>query len=62
MIRININVKFDGSTHSHNEWVDDNYIASRQNPAFLTLVKDVCVKSGFKERDKVKATVYFTEL
>lgn len=62
MIRINIQVKLDGSTYTHNEFVEDNYIASRQNPQFLELVKSICDKSGFEVFDKVKATVYFAEL
>ena len=62
MIRINIQVKLDGSTHTHNEFVADNYIASRQNPQFLELIESVCKKSGFETFDKVKATVYFTDL
>lgn len=62
MIRINIQVKLDGSTYTHNEFVEDNYIASRQNPHFLALIKSVCDKSGFEALDKVKATVYFADL
>jgi hypothetical protein len=68
MIRINIQVKHEGSSHGHNEWVEDNYIASKQNPEFMQLIYNVCKDSGFSKRegfskyDKVKATVYFTEL
>jgi len=62
MIKIRIKVKSEGTTHTKLEFVEDNYIASRQNPNFLELVEQTCKDSGLEHIVTCSATVYFEDL
>jgi len=62
MIKIRIKVRSEGTTHTKLEFVDDNYIISRQNPNFLEMIETVCKDSGLEHIEKVSVNAIFDEM
>lgn len=63
MIRLRIKIKsLNGETYTNDEQLEDDYMVSRQNPAFNKIIEDNIQKSHILELDSVKVTAYFGDI
>ncbi len=57
-IKVKVKVKFEDKTYSDTIHLPEEYIFSKQNPDFISLIKNICTASTFEKPDEVTANIF----